>query len=56
MKKPEIPENEDLRLKSLRSLNLLDTAPEERFNRIVRMAKRMFDVPVAAVSLIDAER
>ena len=56
MKKPEIPENEDLRVKSLISLNLLDTAPEERFNRIVRMAKRMFDVPVAFVSLIDAER
>lgn len=56
MKKPDIPENEDLRLRSLTSLNLLDTAPEERFNRIVRMAKRMFDVPVAFVSLIDSER
>ena len=56
MKKPAIPEDEDLRLKSLQSLNLLDTPPEERFDRIVRMARRMFNVPTAFISLIDSER
>jgi GGDEF domain-containing protein len=56
MKKPEIPDDEELRLKSLRSLNILDTPPEERFDRIVRMARRMFDVPCAFISLIDADR
>ncbi len=56
MKKPEIPENEDMRLKSLKSLNILDTPPEERFDRLVRMAGRMFNVPSAFISLIDADR
>lgn len=56
MKKPEIPEDEEIRLKSLKSLNILDTPPEERFDRIVRMARRMFAVPSAFISLIDTNR
>ncbi len=56
MKKPEIPEDEDMRLRSLRSLDILDTPPEERFDRLVRMACRMFNVPSAFISLIDADR
>lgn len=56
MKKPDTPQNEDLRLKSLAALDILDTPAEERFDRVVRMAMRMFDVPVAFISLIDAER
>jgi len=44
------------RLQVLRDLNILDTAPEERFDRITRMAARLFEVPVALVSLIDADR
>ncbi|MBW6493388.1 MAG: GAF domain-containing protein [Burkholderiaceae bacterium] len=34
-------------MKSLRALNILDTAPEERFDRLTRMAKRLFGVPDA---------
>jgi len=56
MKKPDTPADEEVRLKSLRSLRILDTPPEERFDRVVRMARRMFDVPVAFISLIDADR
>lgn len=56
MKKPKIPENEDIRLRSLKSLNILDTPPEERFDRLVSMACRMFKVPSAFISLIDADR
>lgn len=44
------------RLRALRSLNLLDTPHEERFDRVVRLAQRLFDVPTAAVTLIDADR
>ena len=33
-----IPENEPARLTSLRALDLLDTEPEERFDRITRVA------------------
>jgi len=56
MRKPDIPKDEKQRLKNLRSLNILDTEPEERFDRLTRMAKRMFDVPIALVSLVDENR
>ncbi|MFC5398568.1 sensor domain-containing diguanylate cyclase [Undibacterium jejuense] len=35
---------------------MLDTGPEERFDRITRMAKRIFNVPIALVSLVDENR
>ena len=53
---PPLPPDETRRLQVLLDLNLLDTGPEERFERIVRLAARLFEVPVAMVSLIDAER
>jgi diguanylate cyclase (GGDEF)-like protein len=56
MMKPEIPQDEEARLKTLRSLNILDTSSEERFDRLTRMAKRMFNVPIALVSLVDENR
>ncbi|TWI69720.1 PAS domain S-box-containing protein [Pseudoduganella lurida] len=51
-----LPKDEAQRLRTLRSLALLDTAPEERFDRITRLAARLFDVPVATFSLIDQDR
>jgi len=56
MIKPDIPKDEKQRIKTLRSLNILDTSPEERFDRLTRMAKRMFGVPIALVSLVDEKR
>ena len=56
MKKPDIPQDEGVRLKELRSLDVLDTPSEERFDRLTRLAKRMFDVPIALVSLVDENR
>lgn len=56
MKKPDIPQQEEARLKALGSLNILDTPHEERFDRLTRMAKRMFRVPIALVSLVDENR
>jgi diguanylate cyclase (GGDEF)-like protein len=56
MKKPDTPENEEARLKALHSLEILDTPHEERFDRLTRLATRMFDVPIALVSLIDGQR
>ena len=56
MKPPDIPEDEPLRLDTLRSLTILDTPPEERFDRLTRMANRLFDVPIALVSLVDENR
>ncbi|MGM0578366.1 MAG: PAS domain S-box protein [Myxococcota bacterium] len=56
MQTPEIPADEAARLEALRELCVLDTPPEERFDRITRMAQRLFSVPIALVSLVDAER
>lgn len=53
---PDIPPEEQARLKQLKSLDVLDTQPEERFDRLTRMAKRMFSVPIALVSLVDENR
>ena len=47
---------EEDRLRSLAALNVLDSPREERFDRLVRLAQRMFDVPMAMVSLIDEHR
>ena len=44
------------RLDALRKLELLDTPPSEAFDRITRMAAQLFGLPVAAVSLTDADR
>ena len=56
MQSPEKPENETSRLAALHALNILDTPPEERFDRLTRMAKRLFGVPIALISLVDSER
>lgn len=53
---PSKPHNEAARLKRLRALGLLDTEAEDRFDVVTRMAKRLFRVPIALVSLVDADR
>ncbi len=53
---PPIPADETARLADLRALGLLDTPPEERFDRITRTAVRLFGVPIALISLVDANR
>ncbi|NWO07858.1 MAG: hypothetical protein HLX50_19815 [Alteromonadaceae bacterium] len=49
-------EQETRRLEDLYALDVLDTPPEERFDRITRLAKSIFGTPVALVSLLDRER
>jgi diguanylate cyclase (GGDEF)-like protein len=56
MQIPAKPANEAARIATLQSLNILDTPPEERFDRLTRLARRLFDVPVALVSLVDSDR
>lgn len=50
------PADEAERLATLRRYSILDTPPEENFNRIVRLASRQFKVPIALISLIDENR
>jgi PAS domain S-box-containing protein len=47
---------EQQRLATLRALGILDTEPEERFDRLMRLAARHFRVPIALVSLVDERR
>lgn len=56
MIEPELPDEEEERLTTLHALRILDTAPEERFDRLTRMARRMFDVPISLVSIVDSKR
>ena len=48
--------DEARRLAALRRLGILDSAPEERFDRITRLASLVIGVPIALVSLIDEDR
>ncbi len=48
--------DEEARLHALRQLRLLDTPASESFDRITRIASRMFDLPIAAMSLTDESR
>ncbi len=53
VKKPDTTHDEQYRLRTLRSLNALNSPPEDRFDRLTRMAMRIFGVPMAVVSLVD---
>ena len=48
--------DESARIEALHALQILDTPPEERFDRITKIAQIMFDVPIALVSLVDVNR
>lgn len=56
MQLPPIPDNELQRLATLGSLNVLDTDAEERFDRITRLARRIFSLPCCIITLVDANR
>lgn len=56
MLEPATPLDETVRLKALHSLRILDTEPEERFDRITRLARSVFRVPISLVSLVDSDR
>lgn len=56
MNEPPLPLEESARLESLISLDVLDTAPEERFDRVTRMAQRMFAVETCLIGLVDTDR
>jgi phosphoribosyl 1,2-cyclic phosphodiesterase len=49
-------QNEEQRLASLHGLGILDTPPEERFDRITRLAASIFNAPMASISLVDRDR
>jgi phosphoribosyl 1,2-cyclic phosphodiesterase/DNA-binding response OmpR family regulator len=50
------PPDEERRMASLEALGILDTQPEERFDRYTDEISAALDVPIALVSLVDSER
>jgi diguanylate cyclase (GGDEF)-like protein len=53
---PAIPPEDAARVAALRDLGILDTPAEERFDRLTRLARRILGVPMAMISLVDADR
>ncbi len=47
---------EDLRLATLQSYDILDTPPELAFDRVSRLIRNIYDVPISLVSLMAANR
>lgn len=47
---------EQQRMEALRRYQVLDTAPDERFDRITHMVSQIFRVPIAIITLIDEHR
>lgn len=50
-----IPANEAERLAALHRYKILDTPPEATFDRITRLAARLFEMPTALISLVTDE-
>src|SRR5512147_263265 len=46
----------EARLEALRRTSLLDSPPEEAFDRLTRLATTVLHVPLALVSLVDRDR
>ena len=55
-RKADVPRDEAARQAALNALNVLDTGPEERFDRLTRLAAALFGSSVAAINLIDGAR
>lgn len=56
MQASPLPPKENERIAALNALEILDTDDEERFDRITRLAQRIFGTEVAAVSMVADDR
>lgn len=50
------PVDEAARLAAVRRYDILDSPPDGAFDRIASLAARLFDVPVAIISVVDEDR
>ncbi|MFI9343987.1 PP2C family protein-serine/threonine phosphatase [Streptomyces sp. NPDC052773] len=58
-RRPELvpdPDVEAARIAAVRRYDILDTPPDGAFDRVAAMAARLFDVPVATVTIVDIDR
>jgi DNA-binding LytR/AlgR family response regulator len=51
-----VPANEAERVEALKSYEVLDSAPEEAFDGLTRLASYICETPVSLISLIDSQR
>ena len=51
-----LPSHEIERLRSLKAYHVLDTSPDPRLDALTRLTAKLFDVPIALVSLVDENR
>lgn len=51
-----IPDNEDLRMAAVGRYEILDTPPDGAFDRITNLAARIFEVPIATITVVDEDR
>lgn len=56
MKKPDIPENEQERLRELESYEILDTIEEKDYDNLTKIASQICGTHISLVSLIDDKR
>lgn len=56
MLSPDKPKDEKERLASLKSLNIIHTPIEKTFERVIRVTKELFNVPIVAISFVDDEK
>lgn len=56
MTRTEVSAHEALRLEALRQCEILDTAPEQHFDDLAKLAARLCQAPVAIVNLVDRDR
>ncbi len=56
MKIAPLPPNEKQRLDALRRYDVLDTLHEESYDRIVELAAKICNAPIAVISLVDENR
>lgn len=48
--------DEEARQRALDAMQILDTPPDDRVDRVTRLAQELFDVPMVGVTLIDRDR
>ncbi|TDB68223.1 PAS domain S-box protein [Arundinibacter roseus] len=51
-----VPANEQNRLKALKDYTILDTLPEEEFDRLTKVASIVCGMPISLVTLLDEDR
>ena len=56
MQEAPLPSDEPERLDAVRRYDVLDTPPDGAFDRVTRLAARLFDVPISIISIVDHDR